>query len=57
MKYGIICAMQEEIGLLLPDISGASVTEIAGRHFYEGKLYEKDAVVAMSRIGKVARCV
>ena len=54
MKYGIVCAMQEEIGLLLPDIVGASITKIAGRDFYEGKLYGKDSVVVMSRIGKVA---
>ena len=54
MKYGIICAMEEEIRLLLPDLTDCTMTEIAHRTFHEGKLYGKDVVLVQSRIGKVA---
>lgn len=54
MKYGIICAMQEEIELLRADLAETAVTRIAGRDFCAGKLYGKDVVLVMSRIGKVA---
>ena len=54
MKYGIICAMQEEIELLRADLTETAVTRIAGRDFCAGKLYGRDAVLVMSRIGKVA---
>ena len=54
MKYGIICAMQEEIELLRADLTEAAVTRIAEREFCAGKLYGKDVVLVMSRIGKVA---
>lgn len=54
MKYGIICAMQEEIELLRADLTETAVTRIAGRDFCAGKLYGKDVVLVMSRIGKVA---
>ena len=54
MKYGIICTMEEEIRLLLPDLTDCTVTEIAHRTFHEGKLYGKDVILVQSRIGKVA---
>ena len=54
MKYGIICAMQEEIELLRADLTETAVTHIAGRDFCAGKLYGRDVVLVMSRIGKVA---
>lgn len=53
-KYGIICAMEEEIRLLTQDMSAEKTTEIAGRTFYEGLLYGKEVVLVQSRIGKVA---
>ena len=54
MKYGIICAMQEEINLLAADIVAEEKVTIAGRDFYLGNLYGADVVLVQSRIGKVA---
>ena len=54
MKYGILCAMQEEIALLEQDITSENTTHIAGRAYYEGTLYGREVVLAQSRIGKVA---
>ena len=54
MKYGIICAMEEEIRLLLSDMTDCTVTEIAHRAFTHGTLYGKEVVLVQSRIGKVA---
>ena len=54
MKYGILCAMEEEIRLLEQDITGEIVHEHADRCFYEGKLYGQEVVLVRSRIGKVA---
>ena len=54
MKYGIICAMDQEIRMILKDMEVASTQEIGGRTFYLGSLYGVDSVVVMSRIGKVA---
>ena len=54
MKYGIICAMDEEILLLREDLTDAEITTVAGREFCSGKLYGKDVVLVKSRIGKVA---
>jgi len=54
MKYGLICAMSEEIDLLVKDIKETNSVTIAGRQFIEGELYGKQVVLVMSRIGKVA---
>lgn len=54
MKYGIICAVDGEIDLLLKDIESTNTTKIAGRNFIEGTLYGSQVVLVMSRIGKVA---
>lgn len=54
MKYGIICAMESEINLLLEDIIVSNKTTIAHREFIEGNLYGKDVVLVKSGIGKVA---
>lgn len=54
MKYGIICAMQEEIALLAEDVAVQKSETVAGRNFIEGSLYGKQAVLVKSRIGKVA---
>lgn len=57
MAIGIICAMEEEIALLEQDIQSADSTIIAGRTFIQGTLYGQEAVLVMSRIGKVAVAV
>lgn len=54
MKYGILCAMPEEIALLQQDLHTEKTTRIAMRDFFEGTLYGKNVVLALSRIGKVA---
>lgn len=54
MKYGIICAILEEINLLKQDIVLKDTKNIAGRDFLEGTLYGKDVVLVMSNVGKVA---
>lgn len=54
MKYGIICAMQEEINLLYKDIEVKNKYNIASRDFFEGTLYGKDVILVKSLIGKVA---
>lgn len=57
MKYGIICAMPEEIDLLKKDIKTMSAEVIGNREFIEGSLYDSDVVLVMSRIGKVAATI
>ena len=57
MPIGIICAMNEEIALLEQDIQLEQETVLAGRRFLCGTLYGKEAVLVMSRIGKVAVAV
>ncbi len=54
MRYGIICAVDQEIDLIKKDIIGEKTATIARRDFIEGKLYGKDVVLVMSRVGKVA---
>ena len=54
MRLGIIGAMEEEIALLLHDISTESKLEAAGRAYYSGRLYGSDVVLVFSRWGKVA---
>lgn len=54
MKYGIVCAMPEEIKLIEQDMRAVSSRTVAGRKFSEGSLYGQDVVLVMSHIGKVA---
>lgn len=54
MKIGIICAMEEEIRLLVNDISIKENKVMADREFYLGELYSQEVVLVKSRIGKVA---
>ncbi len=54
MRYGVICALDAEINLIQKDIVDEKTTTIANRTYSEGKLYGKDVVVVMSKIGKVA---
>lgn len=51
---GILVPMQEEVELLLADLTHAEKTEIASRIFYKGNLAGKEVVLAKSGIGKVA---
>jgi len=54
MKTGILGAMPREIELLRADMVETEGSEIAGREYSIGKLYDKDAVLVFSRWGKVA---
>ncbi|MGI5958672.1 MAG: 5'-methylthioadenosine/adenosylhomocysteine nucleosidase [Massiliimalia sp.] len=54
MKLGMICAMEEEIRLILQDMKSEKIVNIAGREFHIGVLYDIETVLVLSRIGKVA---
>lgn len=53
MKYGILCAMDEEIKALKTELKKARQTEIAGITFFEGKINNNEVVLVQSGIGKV----
>ncbi|MDN7144484.1 5'-methylthioadenosine/adenosylhomocysteine nucleosidase [Liquorilactobacillus mali] len=53
MKYGIICAMDEEIKALKAELKEAKQTDIAGITFLEGKINDSEVVLVQSGIGKV----
>lgn len=53
MTIGIIGAMDEEIALLLQNMTEKNNQTIANSLFVEGKLFEKDVVLLKSGIGKV----
>lgn len=57
MKIGIICAMEQEISLLIEDIVLDKCVTIAGRSFYQGRLYHQPVVLVLSGIGKVAAAI
>lgn len=57
MKYGIICAVAEEIALVSADITAEHTTRIAKRDFFEGTLYGQNVVLAQSEVGKVAAAI
>jgi adenosylhomocysteine nucleosidase len=50
----ILSALPEEQAGLLEQLQGAHRTLVAGREFWRGTLWGQDAVLALSRIGKVA---
>ncbi len=54
MKIGVIGAIHEEIESLLQDLELTNTTLLAGRTYFEGKLYGIDAVLVFARWGKVA---
>lgn len=54
---GIIGAMETEVKTLISALESPVKTTIAGCDFYSGKLNEKDAVVVMCGIGKVAAAI
>ncbi len=57
MTYGIICAMQEEFGVLGEIIDNAKVTHLYGRDFICGEINGKSVIAVVSRIGKVAAAI
>lgn len=54
MRYGVICAFDQEINFICQDLENGKTTTIAQRDYMEGNLYGKEVVLVMSRIGKVA---
>ncbi|MFT8318324.1 MAG: 5'-methylthioadenosine/S-adenosylhomocysteine nucleosidase [Sporolactobacillus sp.] len=53
MKLGLIGAMEEEVAILKEKMVDRTELEIAGCHFYNGKLQGHDVVLLQSGIGKV----
>ncbi|AVL00113.1 5'-methylthioadenosine/adenosylhomocysteine nucleosidase [Pediococcus inopinatus] len=53
MKYGVICAMEEEIKSLHSALDIEKETEINGIIFYEGTINNNEVVLVRSGIGKV----
>ena len=51
---GIISAMQEEVQMLLNNLSNVETVEKGKRTYYTGKLFSKKVVIVFSRWGKVA---
>ena len=53
MKYGIICAMEEEIKELRAQLEHKKETQIANMVFYSGQISKKEVVLVRAGIGKV----
>lgn len=53
MKYGILCAMEEEIKELRAKLTAPEEREYGGVPFYSGKINGNDVVLVRSGIGKV----
>ena len=53
MKFGIICAMLEEIKELLAALNQERVQEIGGKKYYDGQLFGTPVTLVESGIGKV----
>ncbi len=54
MIIGVMGAMTQEIELLIPKINEKIYHKIGVRTFISGKIDEKEVVVVLSRMGKVA---
>ena len=54
MRIGILGAIQEEVGQLVPELGQPASQSIGGRTYYSGSLAGHDIVLAWSRMGKVA---
>ena len=52
-KIGVIGAMEEEVSLLIGQMKNKMTKVMAGMEFNQGKLWDKEAVVVKSGIGKV----
>lgn len=53
MKFGIICAMPEEIKELTAVLRHQKVTQLGGKKYYEGQISTQSVVLVESGIGKV----
>lgn len=53
MKFGIICAMPEEIKELAARLSDKQVETIGGKDYLQGKISNQEVVLVESGIGKV----
>ncbi|GET09840.1 5'-methylthioadenosine/adenosylhomocysteine nucleosidase [Ligilactobacillus agilis] len=53
MKYGIICAMEEEIKELRAQLTNANEENIANMIFYSGQINDYEVVLVRAGIGKV----
>ncbi|MBD5069362.1 MAG: 5'-methylthioadenosine/adenosylhomocysteine nucleosidase [Lactobacillus sp.] len=53
MKYGIICAMEEEIKELRANLTESTEKNLGGIDFYAGKINGHEVVLVRSGIGKV----
>ncbi|WP_267202100.1 5'-methylthioadenosine/adenosylhomocysteine nucleosidase [Limosilactobacillus kribbianus] len=53
MKFGIICAMPEEIKELTFSLNDKQVKVIGGKDYLSGKIFGQDVVLVESGIGKV----
>src|SRR5687767_5781975 len=51
---GVMAAMPEELDAVLGDLAVATVEEVGGRRFHRGILHGREAVLVVSRCGKVA---
>lgn len=54
MRFGIICAMEEEVGMLAEFILDRKVMNRGMRDYYTGSLWGVPVVLVYSRMGKVA---
>lgn len=54
MRVGIICAMEEEVGMLAEFIPDRTVIRMGMRDYYSGTLWGVPVVLVYSRMGKVA---
>ena len=53
MRFGIICAMPEEIKELKAQLTNEEVKEIGGKQYYFGQIFGQSVVLVESGIGKV----
>ena len=53
MRFGIICAMPEEIKALKAQLTNESTKKIGGKDYYFGQISGQDVVLVESGIGKV----
>ncbi len=54
MKYGVICAMDEELAILKDSLENSQRKEISGTQFFSGEINNQPVVLVKSGIGKVA---
>lgn len=57
MRYGIICAMEEEIKELLEHLTNQQEQQIGGTEFYSGTINQTEVVLVRCGIGKVQAAI